>query len=448
MNGAFLLARLVGGMVPTYRVIHALRAGFAGGSATISDYPRGRFIGVDQYTDCVTFQVAILGNDGPLSTALAPRILSPEGVAPGATVGPVHRCAELKSYLDEGTQGSAQLATYTRFWQGPATFLSLALAVLSLDGYRALLLTASFGVIALCAVLAALKSRDLFLGLSPLLLFSFVADEQVGFGQLVSHAPSCIASWSFAALLIACKDLLSFRRVILLAVAAGSTEAFVDFLISVPMSASIFIIVSVAVMLPTWRNCSVARAAGYTVSYAGAWYGGFLGTYVSKLALTIPVLGWSNVVTPFLEQLRFRMSTVDPSEGLVVQGWGSTPIAAFKAIGRLAENVWMLGYTEQHRFVVAAMLLIGGCGWAYAIWRVLHKLSQERGHSLLSGLGYVTASLLMLIWVVALPEHTWRHFWFMIRSAMIWLPAGWGWAMTEYAFSRKTNQPTQEMLRA
>lgn len=39
----------------------------------------------------------------------------------------------------------------------------------------------------------------------------------------------------------------------------------------------------------------------------------------------------------------------------------------------------------------------------------------------------------LLLWIIAFPEHTVRHAFFMVRSTIVWLIGGWGWLCAAYA---------------
>jgi hypothetical protein len=348
-----------------------------------------------------------------------------------------HRCLDLKKYLD-GTIGGDQGSTYTRFWHGSASLVAAALTVLPVDGYRALLLNTTLALIGLSAVLAALNGLPMLLGIAPLLVLSFLLDGQFGYGQLVSHAPTQIASWAMAAFLIGWQSRLTTRKIILLAILLGCVQSFFDLLINVPLPASIFLVVATAVSLPRWRSQPFSVAASGSVGFGLAWGFGFLGSCVAKLALTAAVLGWGAVISPFIEQLRFRTGLVDPEKGLAVEDHASWVGMIGRNVYNLGANFWRLGYTDGRPNVVSAIIaVIALVGWGWAACRIIRALRRHHIRvMLINGTGYVAASLLVLAWVAVFPEHTWRHAFFMVRSAMIWIAGGWGWALTDYAAGR------------
>lgn len=81
-NAVFLLVRLGDSVVPKWRIALNLQEAFKQGSAT-TNVRSHLMAGIDQYTDCVTFQLILLGNSGALRNALAPRLLSVEGIVDG-----------------------------------------------------------------------------------------------------------------------------------------------------------------------------------------------------------------------------------------------------------------------------------------------------------------------------------------------------------------------------
>lgn len=128
----------------------------------------------------------------------------------------------------------------------------------------------------------------------------------------------------------------------------------------------------------------------------------------------------------------------DPSWGLHPEDGASWLGLIGQNVYRLATNFWRLGYTDrQPELVSAAIAGIAIVGWLWAAWRAARALrDRQLRASLVNGAGYIAASLFLLAWVAVFPEHTWRHDWMMVRSAMIWVAAGWGWALTDYAASR------------
>ncbi len=433
-NAVFLAIRVADVLLPRPAIEAALGEGFASGGLGPANYSTSHLLGIDQYTDCTSMQIAVLGNTPALRNALAPRLASGESPLPGEAAPPTrYRCAELREALD-GTLRIEGEPTYTRFWHGQSTLLALALQVLPLDGYRALLLDLGLGLIALAAVLAALRGRRVLVCLAPLLLASFVLGGQFGFGQLVSHAPGQIVAWAMAVVLIARWDRLGEPTIRRLAVLAGALEAFFDMMIGQPFAVSLFLIVAGTLSLAAARPPGLARAAAATFARAMAWGFGLAGSFGLKLLLTASVLGGEAVFGPFLAQLRLRTGIADPQAGLAAGSWAD-------AVGRdillLANEASNLGYTAGGSGPASAMIVAAGlAGWLWLADRARRAWRDGRlGTLLANGTGYGAAALLFLAWVAIFPEHTWRHAWFMVRAASVWLFGGWGWALTDLVLS-------------
>lgn len=430
-NGAFLAVRFADNLVPKAAVAASLRAGYANGSMTVDSYPTNMLAGRDQYSDCIAAQLAVLGGADAASDAVAPRLLSPEQVGPDMRPIRQYPCQALKRYVESGYP-QAPSATYTRFWQGSASLLAVGLATMPVDVYRALLLMTALGLIALTAVLAALADKRLLIAMAPLLLASALFGGQIGYGQLFSYGPPQIALWIFAAAIIALRRHWTHERLILLAVLSGATEAFLDQIISVPLIAASFLIVAGLVIQHRDGTPPVRQAIASMATLMLAWAFGFAGTYAMKLLLSVVLLGWAPL-QEFLQQLAFRAGTVDPEFGYTPDHPPSRLFLLWVDILALAGNFWRLGFASDDSGILNYLaLLFGAAGWVTAILRRARGAAEDRARALAAGIPYIAAALFLLIWVIALPEHTMRHAFFMVRSAMIWLIGGWGWLACAY----------------
>jgi hypothetical protein len=324
--------------------------------------------------------------------------------------------------------------TYTRFWHGQSTVLGVALLFLPVDGYRSLLLLLTLALIAASAAAAAQKGPRVLLALAPLFLVSFLLSGQTHYGQLVSYGPAQIACWAMVLLLIALWERLSLGKWLVLATVAGALEAFLDMMISIPLVAGIFL--TVAGTLLALRATALRSAIGSMFGLAGAWSFGFVASYAAKLAMTSAVLGWRAVLSPFFTQLSFRVGTADAQTRMPDDL--SRPGMLWANIDLLTRDLWHLGYTNAYSETASQLLWwLAVAGWIYALWRLaLGCRKSEAPSTLIAGAGYVGASAFVLAWVALFPEHTWRHSWIMVRMAVIWIAAGWGWALTDLARRR------------
>ena len=431
-NALFLAVRLADNLVPKAAVAASLRDGYANGSMTIQSYPTNMLVGRDQYSDCIAAQLAVLGGTDMVSDAVAPRLLSPEQVGPDLRPIKQYPCQALKHYV-EGGYREVPSATYTRFWQGSASVLAVGLAILPVDAYRALLLLTALGLIALTTVLAALSGKRLLFAMAPLLLASALFGGQIGYGQLFSYGPPQIAFWIFAAAMIALRRHLTHERLMTLAVLSGATEAFLDQIISVPLVAASFLIVAGLVSHHREGTPPVRPAVASMAMLASAWLFGFAGTYAMKLLLSVVLLGWAPA-QEFFQQLAFRAGTVDAEFGYTSEHPASRLAMLWVNILALGGNFWRLGFAANENGILNYVaLLLGAGGWIAAIHRRAAGPAEDRGRALAAGIPYIAAALFLLVWVIALPEHTMRHAFFMVRSAIVWLVGGWGWLCSAYA---------------
>src|SRR5690348_10197988 len=110
LNMAFLLARIAGTYLPRDGIRNALKDGFAAQTATEDDYPGSgdnRLLGLDQFTDCVSMEIAAVGDPAHLVEAVSPHLAEKKGDL---------ICGDLKQFLYANTQvDTRNLYSYTRF---------------------------------------------------------------------------------------------------------------------------------------------------------------------------------------------------------------------------------------------------------------------------------------------------------------------------------------------
>lgn len=436
LNLAFLAVRLADNLVAKPIVEKELRVGFANGSMSTISYPENMLTGRDQYSDCITAQLAVLGGRDALHDAIAPRLLHVEQVGPDGQPIAYQACDELKRYV-EGADRRIPDATYTRFWQGGASILALGLSFLPVDGYRGLLLNLSLGLIAITAVLAARAPPPLLTALAPLLVLSFFFGGQVGYAQLFSYGPPQIAMWAIAAGMIALRNRLTLQRVMPIAVAAGALEAFFDQIISVPLAAIVFALVAGFILQANIGPQRARDAATTMVLLFGAWIFGFAGSYAIKLLISAALLGWSPI-HDFVTQLLFRTGTVDAKFGFGPERHTSRFVMLGSNVVSLLGNSWRLGYTSRNSEVVGCLVVaaVMMAGWVAALRTLLTLPREARARFVAAGMPYIAAAVFLAFWVIALPEHTIRHAFFMVRSAIPWLAGGWGWIFAAHGWAQ------------
>jgi hypothetical protein len=145
------------------------------------------------------------------------------------------------------------------------------------------------------------------------------------------------------------------------------------------------------------------------------------------------VLGWREVLLPFLTQLSFRVGTADAQTRMPNDL--SRPGMLWANIDLLSREFWHLGYTSAFSEPASnALWWLAVAGWIYAVWRLAKAVrNKDAARTLIAGAGYLGASAFVVAWVALFPEHTWRHSWIMVRMAAIWIAGGWGWACTDLA---------------
>ena len=118
-------------------------------------------IGLYQWTDCLSFEVVLVGSSTIMTEALAPRVLIP----PTSN----ERCSAVVGFVS-GTFRPSGSYTYTQFWHGYSTVMSAMLHVMPLGGYF-------YGGVAFAGFYAAMTGRETLLVLLPLLVVGFAASE-------------------------------------------------------------------------------------------------------------------------------------------------------------------------------------------------------------------------------------------------------------------------------
>ena len=303
-NTAFLAFRVGGAFLPKQRIAQEVTHGLSIGTFSSTEYQQlqgqNPMIGLDQWTDCLSFEVALVGSTSVITEALAPQVLLP----PNAK----WRCSKVAGFVN-GTFQPKEPYTYTRFWHGYSTLMGAMLQVMPLGAYREFLTMLCYGAVAFAGCCAALTGRDTLLILLPLLTAAFALSQIDQLGALVSHSPAFIAIWAMAGLLLLSKNKLDFLRVLLFALAFGAVEAFIDTMTLCPLSAAVAIIFANVAQLDKLRCATLREAVVFNIAVTFAWCFGFFGSYLCKLGATIAVMGFDPVVAPFVEQLKLRMES-------------------------------------------------------------------------------------------------------------------------------------------
>jgi hypothetical protein len=410
INTAFLVLRIAGTLVPKAPIAMEVTRGLESAAFAREDYPANSMIGADQWTDCLAFEIALAKGPTTFIEALAPSVLSD----PMSDT----RCAAVVDYVG-GDYTTDAMFDYSRFWHGYSTLMSVALQVMPLGTYRGLLTMLCYGAIMFVGSAAGLADRQTLIVMLPLLAIGLAGSAIYEYGALVSHSPAFIAMWTLSGLVLLLKDRLSFQGLLLFAATFGMIEAFLDAMILCPLSATLAIIFCNVAKLRPLQRASLREITLFNMGLVCAWSFGFIGTYISKLALTIPVLGFHRVIDPFISQLLLRMSPA-----------GETPLSFLRA---LAEQSYRLAYAEYHiHYGEALVILASATGWACAVAAFVRSGTTGTWRGMLAvGSGFIIASLFVLSWFLVFPEHTINHAWVMVRVTIVWIAGGWCWLLAQ-----------------
>ena len=409
-NVGFVGARVAGNYLPQEPIINAVKEGLVNGVFSESDYASNYLIGMDQWTDCLSFELALSPHSSILVDALAPRVL----------IDPhdVNRCAAVVDFV-ESRHKPNQTFEYTRFWHGYSTVMVFALQLMPLKAYRGLLVMLCYGAVAFAGLGAGVAGRAVLLSMLPLLVGTFAFSQIDQLGGLVSHAPAFIAMWTLVGLVLLLHDYLSFRLLLAITLFFGMLEAFLDTMILCPFSAALALIVAGCAWACQLRTKSWRGVIGFYAAVSGAWCLGYLGTYVFKLASTIAILGYNPVIDPFVDQLKLRMGFSDPQSEFY--------------LASLYFQLWRLAYGEFYPRAVALLALaIAALGWVAGLAQLAR--AQATGAAIQArnaGLGFLLATLVVLTWFTLFQEHTGRHAFFMVRVTIVWITAGWCWYIAQ-----------------
>ena len=111
LNVCFLAIRVADGLIPKDRLASTMLQGFERGAMGVDPWPRNVLQGRDRYSDCITAQIAVLGDTTLLSNALAPRLMSQEQIGHSALQH--NPCEELLQYLNNRAPSAGRSHLHT-----------------------------------------------------------------------------------------------------------------------------------------------------------------------------------------------------------------------------------------------------------------------------------------------------------------------------------------------
>jgi len=176
-------------------------------------------------------------------------------------------------------------------------------------------------------------------------------------------------------------------------------------------------------LLDVLADGGIRKAIRVNLAVAASWALGFFGSFVLKILATAPVVGAAATLGPFYTQLAYRTGA---------QGEGRLH-AFITSLGELFRHTpWLFYRFQPSRAISIAVAAIALAGWIAAAYALRKARRAGVGvQALRIGLGYLTGSMFVALWVFALPQHTQQHAWFTVRYVVIWVAGGWAWALAE-----------------
>jgi hypothetical protein len=379
---------------PTIR--HRIRAAFETGDLGFRDYllfdsRRGFF----QYNDCNVLQMIVNRNPSRVARAISPIVYS-------ANDDWTNQCVVLhRVTLDGADIGGLIENHYSRYWHGYSVGVAVALRAMELRTLRRILVGAVWLALAAFTVVMirsgkASRCVGLAIAVAATLLWAvpyFDPGFTFGFGD---------AAVLFGLAVLAARPHIALNVAALVPYAAGFGAVVVFFEMltgQLPVAAAWLLAVIVAARrdhassaIPDVRVLAIAALVAF-----GA---GALATVTIKQVIA-NTLADPGAVNAFFSHLSFYASVPEAA------GWCPGMLRPFI---RLAQRSYVLTYGSRGGgYAVVGLIVLTSMIAAARLWRGWRLKGEEDRVVLL------VASLIPVVWVLVLPQHTVVHADFMVR---------------------------------
>jgi hypothetical protein len=398
LASAVLLAfNVASANLPRAPIAAAVRDGFA--HRQLTDYgwlPMNTQIGFHQFNDCLILLMAVDDRPEAIKRALSPSIAGASvGVSGGGFIVP---CPVLHKFIQGERAPLTDADYYHRYVFGNVALTALLLQGASISDVRAAYGTLSFLAPFVLFVFAAWRfgrgrGEAATLALAALygvlLTFAFAAQY---YGQSLAHfPPDILLSVYLWGVILLGRRLEGLNAFAAYNAVFGALTMYFEFLSGgAPMGASLVLAVAAAQTMDAKTRGSVRDWIRLAVSL-GAYGVGFVAIYLLKQAATAAVFGGDKLVT----------------SGSRLETWmtGTTP---FQVYPRLYTYLNEIGGGSQWIGVV----IVGGALAALiaALTKMIRARSAAPGQW-----GLVAAAMVIPVWWLLLPLHTYVHAWMMIR---------------------------------
>ena len=424
-NAAFLALNLVGASVAPEHAAERVKAAFASGDLTDSDYHWwDRTLGFHHYADCSILQMLVNGEQGLLAKATGPLLYY-------ADEGRQGMCPLLHDIVETGGDPRSYMTDiYVRHWHGYNPVTALLLGPLELGQARMAL---AFGVYLSLGIfaLAALIRPRLVAVTGSMLAVMLVFWALPYYAPSLSHAPGEV--WlllGLAAVLLLGERLLRPRVLLPFCAVFGAGLVYLEYFIGLLPTAAGFLFPLVYLTVVTTSAATDRHRRAWLLAIA-SWVafvvGGAMTVVINQLLGALfadpQALG---VFSTFL--LNYLGSASD-----AVGAAAPVPAPTFSYI-ELFEKLLLRGTTLTYGSLIGAagMWLVGGIGWLFAIWLTWRRRTAEAWSDFLA---FTSGPLAVFAWIVLLSTHTYIHADFIVRIMIVPLALGWAAAFWQYQFS-------------
>lgn len=408
LASAVLLAfNVASANLPRAPIAAAVRDGFA--HRQLSDYgwlPMNTQIGFHQFNDCLILLMAVDDRPEAIKRAFSPSIAGASvGVSGGGFIVP---CPVLHKFIQGERAPLTDADYYHRYVFGNVALTALLLQTASIGEVRAAYGTLSFLAPFLLFLFAAWRfwrgrGEAATLGLAAvyggLLTFAFAAQY---YGQSLAHfPPDILLSLYLWGVVLLGRRLEGLNAFAAYNAVFGALTMYFEFLSGgAPMGASLVLAVAAAQALDA-KMRDYARDWTRLIVSIGAYGVGFITIYLAKQIATTMVFGADKLA----------------SSGSRLETWmtGANP---FQVYGRLYTYLNEIGGGSQW----IGVMVVGGALAALiaALVQMIRARSAAPGQW-----GLVAAALVVPVWYLLLPLHTYVHAWMMIRIVVGFMAAAY-----------------------